>query len=165
MSVASSTASDDDSLLKSVNHMLEPELRAVLQHISLLHPEVVHAALKHQQFLCGVDDVHSVITVPVSNTSRSRRDDSPPLIRSGIHGITHPSKRGSVDVDDDVMKLQPPKGGSSLLQRTGTSEADNQSPIVPLRRPSSPPPLSHEESSARAPAPPRKHDYHPPLSS
>ena len=155
MSVASSTASDDDSLMKAINNLLEPELRAVLQHISLVHPEVVHAALKHQQFLGGVDDMHSVITGPASNTSRSRSDESPPPVRGDIHGITHPSKFSSTDTDDDPMDSHPPKGGSFLQQRADLNGGNHQAPFIPLRRVASPPPL-HDESPSRAPAPPRK---------
>ena len=161
MSVASSTASDDDSLMKAINNLLEPELRAVLQHISLLHPEVVHAALKHQQFVGGFDDMHSVITVTASNTSKSHSDESPPPVRGNIHGTAHPSKCRSMDTDDDTNEPHPPKGGSFFQQGAGLNGGNYQAPFVPLRRIASPPPL-HEESSSRAPAPPRKRVSPPP---
>ena len=155
MSVASSTASDDDTLMKAIDNLMEPELRAVLQHISLLHPEVVHAALKHQQFLGGFDDMHSVVTVLASNTSKKPSDRSPPPVRGSIHGIAHPSKLRSTDSGDDTMEPRPPKGGSFLRERSGLNGGNHQAPFVPLRRVASPPSLP-EESSSRAPALPRK---------
>ena len=130
MSVASAdtSCSDDDNLSNHINNLLEPELRSVLQHIALVHPEVVQVAIKHQQFLG--DDMYSVVTQQVSNTSKRRTDDAdeppPPLIFRHGAVVPHPSKRASTDDDADFIPQPPQAGHPSFLQQQRLSHHRRQ---------------------------------------
>jgi len=92
---------DEDYLLEQINNFSEAEMRLLLQHISLVHPEVVRAALVHVTY--DVEDIASVTTAPVNNTTTNRMtsvvEDVP--VRPG----EHPSKRnpGEAESDDDAM--------------------------------------------------------------
>lgn len=143
MSVASSSTSDDDHMLSRINNLLEPELRSVLQHIALVHPEVVQAALKHQQFFG--DDVHSVMTEQISNT-RSKHEENPPLILREISG-GHPSKGGTADTDEVTMPQPRQTRHPQQQQRPSIV----MPPPVPQRRGVSPP-----ASISSSAAPPRR---------
>lgn len=128
MSVASTT-SDGDLLVRPVNNLNEPELRTVLQHIAVVHPEVAQAALRHvhQQY----DDVHSVMTEQASN---KKKDDVPPPIRGTSHA--HPSKRGAADADEGP----PPQSARSQQRSQRQEQRPSMPPPVPKRRSVSPPP-------------------------
>lgn len=159
---ASSTLSEDDYLLRRINNLSEPELRTVLQHMSLVHPEVVEAALKHVQQQFG--DVHSVMTEQVSNT-RKYEEPPPPIPVSGSNAA-HPSRRGTIDTDEDTMP-QPPR---ARQEQTAERPPSNMSPAVPKRRSLSPP-LQTETaeantkaapSSSMPPQKPQRRDISPP---
>jgi hypothetical protein len=91
--------------------MAESELRSVLEHIALIHPEVVHSALRHQMS-CDGDDLHSVVTVPASNTSAGA--ESPPPNTNKAFLKSHPSKMRTRDQDKTAL---PPPTKNAISKR------------------------------------------------
>jgi len=105
MSTTSSIhTNDDDYLLKRINNLSETEMRTILQHIALVHPDSVHSALKHVSHNC--EDIHSVSTTPVNNLRTKKANESPHPVGHG----GHPSKRNNKDIgeDDDDDAMPPP---------------------------------------------------------
>jgi hypothetical protein len=153
---------EEQNLFSHINRMEESEIRSVLEYIALIHPEVVHSALRHGRCSTSnnhnhdMDDLHSVDTTPTSNTSSRVQKNTllppppprPTNARNKGFPFSHPSKMRTRDGDDDDKTVLPPPHGNShgisrrhqeiLMESFTDDRSDEFQPPRPPKRSQSP---------------------------